>query len=122
MTSEIRGHFEVVRAEHHLPMIANVCEERGSFSEHRNSQENDMNKAKSDDFSKQAMYATNGSREVLFYKCPVGGFVSLRPGACPKCRQPLIACAEPDDKQCVTATYRWAAGSDELFVHRQSAV
>jgi len=26
---------------------------------------------------------------VIFYKCPVGGYASLRPGLCPKCREPL---------------------------------
>ena len=26
---------------------------------------------------------------VLFYKCPNGGFASLRPGICPKCHEPL---------------------------------
>ncbi len=25
----------------------------------------------------------------IFYKCPIGGFASLRPGYCPKCREAL---------------------------------
>lgn len=25
----------------------------------------------------------------IFYKCPIGGFASLRPGRCPKCRESL---------------------------------
>ncbi len=25
----------------------------------------------------------------IFYKCPVGGFASLRPGYCPKCHESL---------------------------------
>lgn len=27
----------------------------------------------------------------LFYKCPVGGFASLSPGVCPKCKESLVA-------------------------------
>lgn len=30
---------------------------------------------------------TNGG---IFYKCPLGGFASLRPGYCPKCRELLM--------------------------------
>ncbi len=26
----------------------------------------------------------------VFFKCPVGGFASLRPGNCPKCGEPLM--------------------------------
>jgi hypothetical protein len=35
----------------------------------------------------------------LFYKCPVGGFVSLRPGSCPKCLElltPVIVRVDAD--------------------------
>ncbi len=28
--------------------------------------------------------------EIVFFKCPVGGFASLRPGVCPKCGELLM--------------------------------
>ena len=36
------------------------------------------------------MIEINTTKE-LFFKCPVGGFASLRPGICPKCKELLIA-------------------------------
>ncbi len=29
-------------------------------------------------------------QETIFFKCPVGGFASLRPGICPKCGELLM--------------------------------
>ncbi len=29
-------------------------------------------------------------QETIFFKCPVGGFASLRPGICPKCGEFLM--------------------------------
>jgi hypothetical protein len=34
---------------------------------------------------------------VLFYKCPNGGFASLRPGTCPKCHERLTPVVVVDD-------------------------
>lgn len=31
--------------------------------------------------------------QAEFFKCPTGGFASLLPGVCPKCREPLIRVA-----------------------------
>ncbi|MBA3438647.1 MAG: hypothetical protein H0T92_02095 [Pyrinomonadaceae bacterium] len=33
--------------------------------------------------------ATPNHEGGIFFKCPTGGFASLRPGVCPKCREPL---------------------------------
>jgi len=30
------------------------------------------------------------SSNDLFFKCPMGGYASLRPGLCPKCSEPLV--------------------------------
>ena len=35
---------------------------------------------------------------ALFFKCPVGGFASLRPGVCPKCHEPLAPALAPDTR------------------------
>lgn len=34
--------------------------------------------------------STNHVMGSVFYKCPVGGFASLRPGTCPKCHEVLV--------------------------------
>ncbi len=34
-----------------------------------------------------------GGKESVFFKCPIGGFASLRPGRCPKCLAPLTPVA-----------------------------
>ena len=31
----------------------------------------------------------SGPEKGLLYKCPIGGFASLRAGTCPKCRESL---------------------------------
>ncbi|MBA2341792.1 MAG: hypothetical protein H0V88_15490 [Pyrinomonadaceae bacterium] len=38
----------------------------------------------------------------VFYKCPIGGFASLRPGNCPKCNESLT----PVSTSSVSATSR----------------
>lgn len=63
-------------------------------------------------------------REALFYKCPVGGYVSLRPGACPKCCEPLEAHTEADDRRHSALRY-WrnlTASVEQLSVSKQSVV
>lgn len=34
---------------------------------------------------------TIAGEERIFFKCPVGGFASLRPGICPKCGEFLMS-------------------------------
>jgi len=35
------------------------------------------------------------STERVFFKCPFGGFASLRPGVCPKCGELLMKVGAP---------------------------
>lgn len=39
-----------------------------------------------------------GFSNGFFFKCPMGGYASLRPGLCPKCNEPLVAIAPLDSR------------------------
>ena len=34
----------------------------------------------------------------FFFKCPMGGYASIRPGFCPKCDEPLVLVAPIDSR------------------------
>lgn len=75
-------------------------------------------------FEDLSEHIASTKREALFYKCPVGGYVSLRPGACPKCREPLEAHIEADDRRHPALRDRrnLTAGAEQLSVSKQLIV
>ncbi len=43
----------------------------------------------------QIEFTASARQMSVFFKCPVGGFASLRPGLCPKCQEVLQPVTEP---------------------------
>jgi len=64
---------------------------------------------------------SNASQSGAFYKCPVGGYASLRPGHCPKCHERLTLTTAANSSHVLPIPNLTASGGDDDRELRQES-